>query len=127
MDKHQSEIIDFCILAPHCFARTINMIPQKLNFVEQKNTKNTIFSEKSVENSKKIDKNTQFLGETPLILQRGPRDTSSRSLPLYDTINKSIYRLENTITRVFHHEIPALFTTEMDMRNVTYNPRAYAT
>lgn len=89
MDKHQSEIIDFCILAPHCFARTINIIPEKLNFVEQKSTKNTTFSEKSVENSKKIDKNTQFLGEIPLILQRGPRDTSNRSPPPYDAINRA--------------------------------------
>ena len=101
------------------------MIPEKLNFVEKKNTKNTTISEKSVEKSKKCDKNTPFSGETPSLSKGGLAiPTADHPLPTTPSKRKSI-SVENTTTRAFHYEIHLFFTTKTDMRNITDNPCAY--
>ena len=79
------------------------MIPEKLNFVEQKNTKNTTIAQKSVENSQNFDKNGQFSSEIPLALQRILREISgNRHLPTIPSKRKSV-GVENVTTPVSHY------------------------
>ena len=87
------------------------MIPKKLSFVEQKNTKNAKISEKSTEIKRFFGKNRQFADEIPLDPQKNYRDTSGRPPPSNNAIKKIIQRcrernnmrLSALKTRVAYH------------------------
>ena len=88
------------------------MIPEKFNFVEQKNTKNAKNAEKSTENYQNFGTNRQFFDKIPLDLQKNPRDISGRPPPPNNTIETIIERckernntrLSPLKTRVVYHQ-----------------------